>query len=182
MPRKAAAATKSRQTTPHEDDVDKIRDIIFGGQMREYAERFDALEREVTGNIDQLVKQVDKRFADLERSLGNQIQKVADKLATEREQRRADHSTARTHIKDVEKLVHAKATENDSRFSAEVEALQAALESESSTLAELIEKTRAELSKLVAKETNRLEQHKLASKDLAQLLGDMAKNLKGNGK
>ena len=91
MVRKASATSKNRQTTPNEDDVDKIRDIIFGGQMREYAQRFDALERELTGAMTNLVKRVDKRFGELERSMSNQINKVTDKLATERQERRADH-------------------------------------------------------------------------------------------
>ena len=72
--------------------------------------------------------------------------------------------------------------QNDDRVAAEVDELQAVIENESAVLAELIEKTRGELGKLVAKETGRLEQQKVATKDLAILLTDVAKRLKDNGK
>ena len=42
MTPKANAAMNKNQAAaaPVPDDVDKIRDIIFGGQMKEYAARF----------------------------------------------------------------------------------------------------------------------------------------------
>ncbi len=182
MPRKATASTTNKQPTPSADDVDKIRDIIFGGQMREYAKRFDQLEREVTSAIDRMVKQVDKRFADLERSMGGQLQKMTDKLETEQQQRKAAHAATKTQLKDLDKQVNTRLAEHNGQLAAQVDELQAVVEEESGALTDLIEKTRAELNKLLSKETARLEQHSVSARDLAQLLTDAARRLKTNGK
>ena len=39
---------------PAEGNVDKIRDILFGGQMREYERRFERIEAEFTRKLTQL--------------------------------------------------------------------------------------------------------------------------------
>ena len=182
MPKKAIAQTKTKQqSAAHEDDVDKIRDIIFGGQMREYAQRFDELERTVTGAVDRLVKEVDKRFADLERTMGGQIQKVADKLTTEREQRKTDHSSTKSQLKEIEKLVDSKLADSDGRLAAELDEVHGVIEEEAKALSALIDKLRAEMNKLVSAEAARLDKDKLASKDLAQLFTELARRLKDNG-
>lgn len=182
MPRKATAQAKNKQqSAAQEDDVDKIRDIIFGGQMREYAQRFEELERTVTGAVDRLVKDVDKRFADLERVMGGHIQKVADKLTTEREQRKTEHSTTKHQLKEMEKLIDSKLTDSDGRLAAELDEVHGVVEEEVKALNALIEKLRAEMNKLVSAEATRLDKDKLASKDLAQLFTEVARRLKGNG-
>lgn len=40
----------SAVATPSPKEVDRIRDIIFGGQMREYAQRFHSIERDLSGS------------------------------------------------------------------------------------------------------------------------------------
>ena len=35
-------------------DVDRIRDIIFGGQMRDYEQRFQTVQRDMDWDIEQM--------------------------------------------------------------------------------------------------------------------------------
>jgi hypothetical protein len=186
MPRNAASqanqSTQNKNPVPSADDVDKIRDIIFGGQMREYADRFESLEKGVGETIERLSKDIEKRFEQIESSLQGQVQKISQQLTREKEQRKTELGAAKHQVRDLGKLINARTAETDERVAAEVDELHGVLEQEHKALGELIEKSRAELGKLLARETKRLERDKLASKELAQLFTEIARNLRQNGK
>jgi predicted nucleic acid-binding Zn-ribbon protein len=64
-------------------DVDRIRDILFGGQMREYEQRFQVMQRD----LERLQQELDR----LNEQLGNQDAEQTKKLqALRRDSRQAD--------------------------------------------------------------------------------------------
>ena len=93
MPRNAAlrAKEKNQDSAPTADDVDKIRDIIFGGQMREYASRFEQLEKSVIDRIDRLSRDMEKR-----------LDQLTQRLATEKEESKNAIATSRSQLRDLE--------------------------------------------------------------------------------
>jgi predicted nucleic acid-binding Zn-ribbon protein len=65
------------------EEVSRIRDIIFGSQMRDYQQRFDAVQRD----LDRLQQELDR----LTEQLGEQDREQGKKLqALRREMRQAD--------------------------------------------------------------------------------------------
>jgi len=153
MTRKAnSSANKTNATAETPDDVDKIRDIIFGGQMREYAARFQELEKEVADSLQRMSKELDKRFEKLERALQVRTDGLNEKLKLEASQRSAD-----------------------------LDELHEGVAAEYEALTTRIEKTRAELIKALQADTARLDRQKVTSKDLAQLFTDLARQIKQNG-
>jgi hypothetical protein len=186
MPRNVAAQAKQKAQNndpgTHGDDVDKIRDIIFGGQMREYAGRFEQMEKSLGETIDRLSKTFESRFEKLERSVEARLQQITERLAADREDRKTEHGAARSQLRDLEKLLKEQITEADGRLAAEVDAIYGAIEEHQQALGRLIEKSQADFTKTIAAETARLERHKIASKDLAQLFTELARSLKQDGK
>src|SRR5208282_6470460 len=59
-------------------NVDKIRDILFGSQMRDYEKRFVRLEDSVTKALDTLREDMTKRLD----TLGSFIRQEVDSLST----------------------------------------------------------------------------------------------------
>lgn len=59
----------SQDSTNPLGSVDQIRDIIFGAQMRDYEERFSALEDRLIEEARSLREDVQSRFQELERNL-----------------------------------------------------------------------------------------------------------------
>src|SRR5512136_2393820 len=57
-------------------DVDRIREILFGGQMREYEQRFQVMQRD----LDRLQQELDR----LNEQLGNQDSEQNKRLQTQR--------------------------------------------------------------------------------------------------
>lgn len=175
MPRNAALQANQRNetqgSTPTTDDVDKIRDIIFGTHMREYSTRFDQLEKDVGEKIDQLGKDLEKR-----------LDRLTQRLSTEKEERKDADATTRGQLRELDKRFKAKIAETDIYVAAEVEDLQGALEEEQNLLISLVDKAKAEINKSLTAEATRLDRQKLASKDLAQLFAELARTLKQESK
>lgn len=94
----------SEQLPSHSQDVERIRDIIFGSQMRDYSQRFDAVERDLArlqGEIDRLTEQLAEQDSDQTKKtqalrrdmrqadddLRNELRETAQRLSTEKVQR-----------------------------------------------------------------------------------------------
>lgn len=63
------------------EEVGRIRDIIFGNQMRDYQQRFDALRRDLErlqGELDRLRQQLADQDADQGKKLGSLRQETRD--------------------------------------------------------------------------------------------------------
>ncbi len=75
--------TKATSQLESVQEVDRIRDIIFGPQMRDYEQRFQTVKRD----LDRLQQEIDRlteQLADQDSSQGKQLQKLR------REMRQAD--------------------------------------------------------------------------------------------
>ncbi|MCB0045679.1 MAG: hypothetical protein KDD92_09630 [Caldilineaceae bacterium] len=58
--------------------VERIRDIVFGSQMREYNQRFDALERDIT-RMRQDLSQFNEQLTDRLRQISTQLQEAEER-------------------------------------------------------------------------------------------------------
>jgi hypothetical protein len=57
-------------------NVDKIRDILFGGQMRDYERRFSDLEKRLTKNIELISTNFEKRMDRLNAFAKREVEKL----------------------------------------------------------------------------------------------------------
>jgi hypothetical protein len=76
-PAKVPNASNNKEN-PEGANVDKIRDILFGSQMRDYEKRFVRLEDTVTKALDTLREDMTKRLD----TLGSFIRQEVDSLST----------------------------------------------------------------------------------------------------
>src|SRR5271168_3544065 len=102
MPRKRVRATKrGRSNMPAISEeknvangeireganVDKIRDILFGSQMRDYEKRFVRLEERLAKASDALRDDLKKRFDSLESFVQQEMEALSQRLKTEKSER-----------------------------------------------------------------------------------------------
>src|SRR4051794_5479853 len=64
-------------------NIDKIREIIFGGQMRDYSKRFATLETRVIKESVELREDTRKRFEVLEMFIKREFEALSERLQTE---------------------------------------------------------------------------------------------------
>ncbi len=87
--------------------VEQIRDIIFGAQMRDYESRFADLSQRLQDSIDELRKEMEKRFSEADR-----------KLAEERSSRESDTELLKRLLSAAEQQLGSEITAARQEFSA----------------------------------------------------------------
>jgi seryl-tRNA synthetase len=84
------AATDSA-SQPAEDlasgNIDKVRDILFGGQMRDYERRFVRLEERLVQETGDLKEELRRRMAALEQFVKQEAESLSDRISTEQNER-----------------------------------------------------------------------------------------------
>src|SRR5277367_6618008 len=90
--RKAMSAENEEKASGNGDvregaNVDKIRDILFGSQMRDYDKRFTRLEERLAKAADALRYDLKKRFDSLESFVQQEVESIHQRLKTEKTER-----------------------------------------------------------------------------------------------
>lgn len=190
-PRRAAAASqpprkksmsdpnKPAADTAADRNVDQIRDILFGGQMRDYERRFDELGQRFEAEMGRLRDEQGNRMAQIERRLDEQFEKLGKQLRQEvgdRTQAVDDlesrvQQAARTARGEVNGAIGALEQElatTDERLRAAIAELSSALGSRAS-----------EASAALARANAELRAEKVGREDLSGLLTELALRLRG---
>lgn len=81
--------------------VDKIRDIIFGNQMRDYESRFLRLEQRILKEINDLQDEMGKRFDSLEQYVNKEMESMDARLKSEQDSRAESDKNLTEEIKDA---------------------------------------------------------------------------------
>src|ERR1700740_3851373 len=68
-------------------NVDKIRDILFGSQMRDYEKRFTRLEDTVTKAVETLREDMTKRLDTLSNYIKEETDSLGQRVKTEKSER-----------------------------------------------------------------------------------------------
>ncbi len=82
-------------------NVDKIREILFGGQMRDYEQRFADLETRLTKNIELISSNFDKRMDRLDTFAKRELEKLTEQVKDERKARREDGKQGSRELKET---------------------------------------------------------------------------------
>ena len=85
----APAEADSALTEEHAagNNLDKIRDILFGAQVRDHERRFTKLEAQLLAEAAQLRTDLKERFAALEQYIRHEVESVTARLKAEEQQR-----------------------------------------------------------------------------------------------
>src|SRR3979409_2455156 len=83
------AETQAHDGTPVDEsqNVDRIRDILFGPQMREYDGRFQRLEERLTLEANNLRWDIQKRLEAIEAFMRGETESLGNRLTNEQTER-----------------------------------------------------------------------------------------------
>lgn len=91
------------------DNVDKIRDILFGNQMREVEQRFANLEKSLTNDLSAMRSENALQIESLKTYFESEIEILGSKLAGEEQSRieNADEldDKVKQHVKQIDKKI-----------------------------------------------------------------------------
>jgi hypothetical protein len=164
------------------DNVEKIRDLIFGSQMRTYEQRFNRFEERLLKETAELREDIKRRIASVEAFLKGELTAILDR-------QKADQTAGEDGLKEAVREWKESLRANDKRVAlledqtskAQRELRQQVLD-ESKRLAEEIEQKHQELRAYLEKELQELRDNGVDRLTLAELLSEVALRLKAEAK
>lgn len=159
-------------------NVDKIRDIIFGSQMRDYEKRFSRLDERLSADAQALREDTKKRIDTLEAFVHKELDALSQRLKTEKSERIEALKELTGEFRDAAKANEKRFSQLDDQIAKEAAALRAQLLEQSKQLTADIEAKYRALSGLLDRETKALRSDKADREALADLFTEMALRLK----
>ncbi|NJM59527.1 MAG: hypothetical protein HC849_03965 [Oscillatoriales cyanobacterium RU_3_3] len=160
-------------------NIDQIRDIIFGAQLREYDNRFDKID----ADLSMLQQDMQVRIEQVKTVLSTEMRAAIDSF-----EKKVKSITLNTQEETAD--LRQQIDRINRKFSSSIEALDEAIDSQTSSLRDDLSKTREQLSEetrtlktQVFEELDRrfsmLRDVKVSRDDMAEILFELGMRLKG---
>ena len=157
--------------------LDKIRDLLFGDQVRESERRLNRLEQRVMKGYTELNEDTRRRFESLELFLKQEIESLSERLKAEQTTRNESHSELAQALRDTVKSFENKAAQLDEQTGKAQRELRQQIMEQSKTLRDEFSDAARELSESFGRAVAELRLEKTDRHALAALLTEMAVRL-----
>lgn len=157
--------------------VEKIRDILFGSQIKNYETRFARLEDTLIRETADLKETMKRRFESVEGFFKRETEAVTGRLKAEREERGESLKNMARELKGTHEALSKKISELDNSTAEAQSGLRQELMSESRKLLEEIRQKHDSLASLLERRVDELRQAKTDRSLLAAILTEVANQL-----
>ncbi len=154
--------------------VDKIRDILFGSQIKNYEARFARLEENLVRETVELKETMRRRFESLEGFFRSETEALAARLKAEREERTNNFHSLDRDLKAVQDELSRKIHELDTATAEAQSGLRKDLMAESRKLLDEISERHDNLRSLLERRVGELRHQKADRTLLSALLTGIA--------
>jgi len=159
------------------ESLDKVRDILFGAQSREYEKRFQRLEERLIKEAADLREDLRKRFDGLEAYVKQEIESLVRNLKAEHDQRTETHNDISRELKITSQSFERKTSQIDEQLSANTRALREQILEQSKNLSDEIREKHETMTAGVNRATAELRNEKTDRAALAALFMEVAMRL-----
>lgn len=161
-------------------NIDQIRDIIFGPQLREYNNRFDKLESDISLVQQEMRDRIDQVRTVLSTEMRSAVDGLEKKLKTLNLTSQEESNDVRQQIDRVNK-----------KFSTSIEALDQTVDNQTSSIREELSQARNKFQEDVRslrgqvfdeleRRLSMMRETKVSRDDMAEILFELGMRLKGN--
>jgi hypothetical protein len=159
--------------------IDKVRDILFGAQMRDYDRRFGRLEERLLKETSDLSDDVRKRLSGLEQYVRQELEALGERLMGERTDREGSVRTLVQELRDTSAAFDRKTTSMDDQSARAQRDVRQQLLDQQQRLTDELQSRHQELLATVNRESTELRDEKADRAALASLFTEMALRLSG---
>jgi len=159
-------------------NVDKIRDILFGSQMRDYEKRFARLEENVAKAMETLRDDMTKRLDTLSGFVRQEVESLSQRIKSEKAERAEGLKELGREMKDGAKLIEKKLGQLEEQMSDGQSELRAKLLEHSKSVAAEIDRLRRESASALNREVETLRDEKTDRAALGDLFAEFSLRLK----
>lgn len=161
-------------------NVDQIRDILFGGQMRDYERRFQELNERIEADLASLRQDQERRFNQLDKRLDEQLERLSKALRQEVSDRTAAQDDLESRLGQSARSQRAEINAAIDGLGQELSAGEERLRSALAELDAALKDQAGRLSQNLARSRDELRADKVGREDLAALMTELALRLKGD--
>jgi hypothetical protein len=158
-------------------NVDKIRDILFGSQMRDYEARFARLEEALVKETVEIRETNRRRFDQLEAYIKKEFEAVQARFKSERDERLDTASLHSRELKELGEALSRRIRDLDDRSSSVERDLRSQLMQQARDLTDEMARSHDEIATLLDKRVRELTDSKTDRAALATLFTEVALRL-----
>lgn len=173
----AAAQTAGTGEQMAGGNLDKIRDILFGAQARDYERKFATLEDRLLKESAELRNDLKRRFDSLELYIKKEIEVVTDRVKAEQSERADSMKELVRELKDLAMTMDKKAGQLEDQASRAQRELRQQLLDQSKSLSEEVQTHRKDLSAALDQAVQQLRTEKTDRASLAALFMEASMRL-----
>ncbi|MBL8172461.1 MAG: hypothetical protein JNJ50_30320 [Acidobacteria bacterium] len=182
MPTPVPAAEHQTQAAPTPEalgtgNLEKVRDILFGAQMRDYDRRFARLEERLVKEAADAREDARRRFDTLENFIKQEIAALGDRLRAENHQRTQTSEEITRELRDTTRSLGQRIHELDMQTSQGQRDLREQLLAQAKQLADEIRQKHEEVSSSLVRESREIRHDKADRAALANLFTELALRL-----
>ena len=158
-------------------NIDKIRDILFGVQMRDYEKRFARLEERLMKESSDLRDETRKRFDSLELYIKQEMEALVERVTAEQNTRSESFEQLSQGIKETTRAFEKRAAQMDEQTARGQRELRQQLLDQSKSLSDEIRQKHQEMLQTLEREATELRTDKTDRAALAGLFTEVAMRL-----
>ena len=158
-------------------NLDKVRDILFGGPLRDVERRFTRLEERLAKDTSDLRTEMRQRLDTLESYLKSEVESLAGAIRAERDSRGEAVSTVVGELRETGRGFERRAAAIDEQMAKGQRELRQQMLEQYHRLSEDARQKMEEVLATIARESQELRNDKTDRRALASLLTEMAMRL-----
>jgi len=158
-------------------NIEQIRDIIFGTQMRDYEKRFNRLEERLVKENTDMRDETLKRFDALEKYVKAEVASLSEQIDAEQEARVESLKDVSKELSDTAEDLGKKTGKLDERLTKSTRELRQQILEQSKGLTDEICRKNEQASDAIEKTAKELRTDKVDRSALSDLLSEMAMRL-----
>lgn len=179
---KAETKKNSPNDVAEDANIDKIRDILFGSQSRDFERRFIKLEDRINKEINEMRDENRRKLDALEEFIKNEVKSLTERLVNEQNTRVDADKEIFSELKDLSHNLDKKITGiNEQTAKSESEIRQQIL-NQSKNLTDEIHKRHNDIKILLENQSNEIRDDKADKSALAELFAEMSMRLSNDFK
>jgi hypothetical protein len=178
--RAATGNGKASPEDPAAGSLDKVRDILFGAQVRDAERRFARLEERIAHETAALSDDIRKRLAVLEQFVKHEVESLADRLTAEHQARTDADKDLSRELRESSTAAEKKFGQVDDQVARVQRELRQQLLDVQQKLSDDIRQQAQDGQARLARESSELRNDKVDRAALAAMLNDLAMRLTGD--
>lgn len=174
---KAEIKKNAPSDTQEDGNIDKIRDILFGSQARDFDRRFSRLEERLIKDVADMRDETRKKLDTLEDFIKSEVKSLTDRLVSEQNARIDATKDLSNDLKELSHNLDRKVTQINEQQAKNESDLRQQILTQSKNLSEDIQKRHNDALDKLERESTEIREDKADRTAIANIFTEMAMRL-----